>query len=100
MRLVPLKVVPRTEAEEHICPYRRREPSIGCMKLRDIRRDELLSLEERHPSMGKMPGAGGKRGRRRMACVVESGLKTNQLGVREGVEKRLQEDDGLTKAGI
>lgn len=57
MRLVPLKVVPNTEAEEHICPYRGRQPSIGCMRLRDVRRDELLSLEESYPSMGKMAGA-------------------------------------------
>jgi hypothetical protein len=49
--------------------------------------------------MGKMPGAGGE-GRGRAAGIVESGLKTDQLWIRESVEKGLKEDNRLAKTGI
>ncbi len=67
------------------------------MRLRDARRDELLSLEEGHPSTGKIPAAVALW---RPSEGLERGLKTAKLRVRKGMEEGLQEHDRFAKAAI
>ena len=65
-----------------------------------VRRDELLSLEEGHPSMGKMTGANGDRRGGGSRLIRQSGLEVDQLGLGKSMEKGLKEDDSLAEAGV
>jgi hypothetical protein len=60
----------------------------------------LLSLEEGHPSMGKMAGANrncsGGRGRWGFQGVPKAG----ELCVGQSMEKRLEKHYGLAEAGV
>ena len=49
--------------------------------------------------MGKISGSSGNRGGENQR-FIEKGLETDELGIWQGVEKRLEDDDGLAEAGI
>jgi hypothetical protein len=70
------------------------------MRPRSVRGDALLSLEEDHPSMGKMAGANVNRSGRSGRLSLQSGLEPRQLHVGKSMEKRLEEHNGLAQAGI
>src|SRR4029077_3542569 len=59
-----------------------------------------LSLEQRHPSMGKMPLRSQHRRRGGDARAVESGAELQQLLLRQGQKEALQKDDGLAEASV
>ena len=64
-------------------------PPIGCTRRWAVAKDELLSLEEGHPSMGKMAGPGRHRGPGGARLGLQSRLKCDHLRVRQGMEKGL-----------
>src|ERR1700730_1125506 len=60
----------------------------------------LLSLEQGHPSMGKMTLGGQQRGGGRDGSPVERGVELQQLFIRQGQQETLEKHDGLAEAGI
>ena len=60
----------------------------------------LLSLEQGHPSTGKMPFGGKDSGNRRNWPFLQTQCEVAELILGEGMEKALQKHNGFPKAGI
>ena len=60
----------------------------------------LLSLEQGHPSMGKMPLGKQDPGNRGGSLLLERSCEFRNLLHREGVKEALGKDNGFTQARI